>query len=134
MIKTVFYSWQSDLPSSTNRNYIEACINEAIYKINRNDDYIVDLNLDRDTKGIAGTPDIVNSIFKKIDKCDIFIADISIINNLSEGRKTPNPNVLLELGYASKVLGWDEIICLFNTSYGKIEELPFDLRFRRPFA
>lgn len=134
MIKTVFYSWQSDLPIGTNRNYIEACINEAISKINRNDDYIVDLNLDRDTKGIAGTPDIVNSIFKKIDKCDIFIADISIINKLSEGRKTPNPNVLLELGYASKVLGWDKIICLFNTSYGRIEELPFNLRFRRPFA
>src|ERR1019366_9830222 len=46
-------------------------------------------------------------------------------------RRTPNPNVLLELGYAAKRLTWDNVICVFNTAFGKTEDLPFDLRHRR---
>lgn len=42
--------------------------------------------------------------------------------------------MLLELGYAAKVLGWDRIICIFNTDYGDFDDLPFDLRFRRPLC
>lgn len=129
---TVFYSWQSDLPNSTNRGFIEECLKKAIK--NLKSDYSIEFNLDRDTFNEAGTPDIVNTIFKKIEKSKIFIADISIINATSNDRKTPNPNVLLELGYAAKTLNWEKIICVFNTAYGKIEELPFDLRFRRPLT
>ncbi|TVZ75799.1 hypothetical protein FB379_14618 [Aeribacillus composti] len=39
--------------------------------------------------------------------------------------------MLLALGYASKVLGWERIICIFNSDYGTYEDLPFDLKFRR---
>ena len=46
--------------------------------------------------------------------------------------KTPNPNVLLELGFAASVIGWDNIICVYNTAFGIVEDLPFDLKFRRP--
>ncbi len=129
---TIFYSWQSDLPNSTNRGFIEESLKKAVK--NLKSDYSIEFNLDRDTCNEAGTPDIVNTIFKKIEKSKIFIADISIINATSNDRKTPNPNVLLELGYAAKTLNWGKIICVFNTAYGKIEELPFDLRFRRPLA
>jgi hypothetical protein len=38
---------------------------------------------------------------------------------------------LIELGYAAARLGWNKIICIFNAAYGKIEELPFDIKFRR---
>lgn len=131
---TIFYSWQSDLPNSTNRGFIEVCLKKAIKNLNINEDYTIEFNLDRDTMNEAGTPDIVNTIFKKIEKTKIFLADISIINPTGNDRRTPNPNVLLELGYAAKTLGWERIICVFNTAYGKIEELPFDLKFRRPIA
>ena len=46
-------------------------------------------------------------------------------------RLTPNPNVLLELGYAARHLRWEQIILVMNTEFGKVEDLPFDLRMRR---
>ena len=92
----------------------------------------MELNIDRDTKYEVGTPNISDSIFKKIERSKIFIADISIINSGSSDRKCPNPNVLIELGYAARVLGWERIFCLYNTDYGSLEDLPFDLRQRRP--
>ena len=76
----------------------------------------------------------MESIYKKIEKSKIFIADISIINSESTGRKTPNPNVLIELGYAARSLGWEKIICIYNIDYGLIDDLPFDLKQRRPLT
>lgn len=133
MKKTIFYSWQSDLPNNKNRGFIEDCITVAIKKLEYNDIYL-DIAIDRDTKDTLGTPDIASTIFSKIDNTSIFIADISFINSDFGGRKTPNPNVLVELGYAAKTIGWENIICVFNLEFGKIEDLPFDLRFRRPLV
>ena len=31
----IFYSWQSDLPSKYNRNFIKDCLERAIKKINQ---------------------------------------------------------------------------------------------------
>jgi hypothetical protein len=56
---------------------------------------------------------------------------VSIINSSAKGRETPNPNVLLELGYAISQLGWDRILLVENTAFGSPERLPFDLRARR---
>ena len=78
-----------------------------------------EMTADKDTQGRTGSPDIVQSIFSKIDACDLFIADVSIVNKYAsldgaEGKPvkySPNPNVLIELGYAVKVLGWDRVIC-----------------------
>ncbi len=134
----VFYSWQSDLPGNLTRYLIQDSIDAAVRALKNT----IEVLADRDTKGILGTPDIPETIFKKIDECDLFIADVSIINKYSayddEGKTTgevkyaPNPNVLIELGYAAAILGWDRIICIMNTDFGKIEDLPFDLDHRRP--
>lgn len=132
MKKTIFYSWQSDLPNATNRGFINKCLENALTEINH--DLLIDAVVDRDTKNIIGTPDIASSIFSKIDEANIFVADISFINHNSTDKKCPNPNVLIELGYAAKALGWDKVVCVFNADYGKIEDLPFDLRFRRPVS
>jgi len=60
----------------------------------------------------------------------VFVADLSIINQDSglEFRKTPNPNVLLELGYALALLGTEKIILFFNEAYGDENGIPFDIR------
>jgi hypothetical protein len=42
-----------------------------------------------------------------------------------------NPNVLIELGYAAALLGWDRVVLVLNKHYGSPERLPFDLKFRR---
>lgn len=106
---TIFYSWQSDLPGSDTRNIIQDSIKDAI-RLLRN---TVDIEADRDTKGEYGSPDIAQTIFSKIDACDIFIADVSavcqyeVIDNKGEIKKKymPNSNVMLELGYAAHAVG-----------------------------
>lgn len=138
----IFYSWQSDLPGNRTRYLIQESIQSVVDAIKD----VVEIDADRDTKGAFGSPDIAQTIFSKIDESDIFIADVSIINKYysmnvdgsksEEIKTTPNPNVLIELGYAAKSLGWENIICVINTEYGEIEELPFDIRQRRltPFS
>lgn len=93
--------------------------------------------VDRDTQKVPGSPDIGQTIFAKIDNSAAFVCDVSLINSGaknpddSSSRPTPNPNVLVELGYAARSLGWERIILVFNTDRGAIESLPFDLRPKR---
>lgn len=126
---TIFYSWQSDLPNNTNRGFIEEVLKKSCSQIQRSN-FEIELALDRDTKDIPGSPNIINTIIDKIKKCDLFVADISIIHNISESkiRKSPNPNVLLELGYALATLGTERIILFFNEEFGNEADLPFDIR------
>lgn len=131
MQRTIFYSWQSDSPNGTNRSFIEKALNNAARAISGDKTIKFEVSVDRDTVGLAGSPDISNAIFTKIDKADIFVADVTIVNSEGTGRKTPNPNVLIELGYAIHALGFEKILLVFNTAYGIIEDLPFDLRQKR---
>ena len=137
---TIFYSWQSDLSGSETRNIIQDAIKDAV-KLLRD---TVDIEADRDTKGEYGSPDIAQTIFSKIDDCDIFIADVSAVCQYEttdkDGNKKvkymPNPNVMLELGYATHVVGWENVICVLNADYGAPEDMPFDIASRRltPFS
>ncbi|MCE5294979.1 MAG: hypothetical protein LLF94_10270, partial [Chlamydiales bacterium] len=129
---SVFYSWQSDLPSSLNRSFIEHALEKAVKKVKK-DFSKLEAVIDRDTKDEAGSPDIVQTIFAKIEKSDIFVCDVSIINKAENycPRPTPNPNVLVELGYALKTLGSSHIIMVINETHGCTENLPFDLDHRR---
>ncbi len=127
--KTIFYSWQSDLKSNFNWKLIEKSLIDSIQALN-SEKKLIKYSLDQATRGLLGSPDIVDSIFRKIAKSSIFIADITPITKIGE-KGIPNPNVLIELGYAVNVLGWDNIICICNTSEGKIESLPFDIKQRR---
>ncbi|MEK4205488.1 MULTISPECIES: hypothetical protein [Paenibacillus] len=128
----VFYSWQSDLPNKKNRGLINDCIKNALNSICASHKHITEIHLESDSRNEIGTPDLASTIFSKIDVCDIFIADISIINSNTTNRLTPNPNVLIELGYASKSIGWTNILCIYNTEFGEVEKLPFDIRHRKP--
>ena len=107
MSRTIFYSWQNDLPAKSHRNYLDQCIRLAVKALQKENDVHVYMEYDRDTMGLMGSPDITESIFDKIDKSVMFVCDISIINAGSEDKKTPNPNVLMELGYAVSKLGWE---------------------------
>jgi len=109
-------------------------LKSAIRKISTISHLIIEPAIDRDTLNSQGTPEIISTIFNKIDACSIFVCDISIINSKQEGRKTPNPNVLVELGYAAKTLGWEKIICLYNLEFGTYEDLPFNIKQRRPLT
>lgn len=131
MRHVVFYSWESDLDSRLGRSFIETALERAAKHIAKDESVQVEPVIDRDTAGLPDSPPIASSITDKIARCDMFVCDVSIINNGSQQRLSPNPNVLLELGYASSVLGWDHIIMVQNTAFGGPETLPFDLRGRR---
>ena len=129
---TVFFSWQSDLPPELTTRVIRKAIEYAKRKI-ESKNQSVRLNLEEATRNNPGSPDIPKTIFDKILSSDIFICDITTINNNKNiKRKTPNPNVLIELGFASAILGWERIIMIFNKKYGDFKlEVPFDLEKKR---
>ena len=139
-MQTVFYSWQSDLPNATNRSFIESCLEKAIKELRAEGLIHIDPSPDRDTQGVPGSPDIAETIFEKIDSCAAFVGDVSFINGCHPTppkvdcdctRPTPNPNVLCEWGRATKSIGFERVLVVFNEATGRIEDLPFDMRKRR---
>lgn len=71
----IFYSWQSDLPRNKTRNFIRECIDEAIDLAQETE--AIEAERDEATLRVTGSPDIVATLFSKIDDCDLFIADLS---------------------------------------------------------
>lgn len=126
----IFFSWTSELPNATNRGLIESALELATKSLQAEG---IELAVDSDTRGEPGSPDIPNTIFEKIERCDMFVGDVSIANiDTRTQRRMPNANVLVELGYAAHALGWDKIIMVFNASSGVPKnDLPFDLGYKR---
>lgn len=129
---TIFYSWQSDIKK--NKNFIQTCLEKAIKELKKkySNEIFLEISIDRDTKNKTGSPSIATTIFEKINTSDIFICDVTIINKskiklFNARRLTPNPNVLIELGYAANDIGWDRIICINDLNYSNITDLPFDI-------
>lgn len=125
----IFYSWQSDLPCSTNSSLIRRALQQAKRDLEAEQD--IEIIIDEATRGETGSPDIIETILRKIEQCDFYIADLSIINDEQNNKKAPNPNVLFECGYALHILGWERITLLFNEDFGNLVDLPFDLNRRR---
>ncbi len=122
----IFYSWQSD--KGDDRKLIWKALRklESEYKNKERN-----IQIESDMRGTSGSQDIPNTLFNKISEADLFIGDINLVGlNIYREGGTPNPNVMIELGYAAAKLGWDRIILMMNTKYDKIEELPFDIRQR----
>jgi hypothetical protein len=134
---TLFYAWQSDRPNRINRGFIEDAAKQALKKISLPPEVYAAPRLEQDTKGVPGTPDIANTILKKIRDSDAFLADVTLINTALDGfeesklRPTPNPNVLIELGYALASRGSERVILVMNEYFGSFEQLPFDLRHKK---
>ncbi len=127
----IFYSWQSDLPNKTNRTLIEEALSRAAESVRASTAFDIEPVIDRDTRGVPGSPDIASTILQKIEDSDAFVGDVSLVTGGGEGRSSPNPNVLIELGYALRALGPTQVVLVFNEAFGNISDLPFDLRGRR---
>ncbi|MHB9129929.1 MAG: hypothetical protein ACYDBB_02430 [Armatimonadota bacterium] len=78
MASTIFYSWQSDLPSSSNRNLIADALEKAVKQLSINDK--IEFRIEHDTTGIAGSPNISQVIIDRINRSSVFVCDLSIIN------------------------------------------------------
>ena len=132
----VFYAWQSDHPSRICRSFIRRALEETASQLAQhpaihNAPRDVTITVDADTKGIPGSPPVADTILAKIANCDAFVADLTPMPTAAGRRASPNPNVLLEYGYALATRGDQRIVAVTNDSFGSPEDLPFDIRHRR---
>jgi len=130
----VFWSWQNDFVPKTCRHFIRDALVDAIDAAGKE----LELEdserpeVDHDTKERPGMAEITKTILDKISRSAVFVADLTPIGKTTVGKALPNPNVLIELGWALSELGADRIIAVLNTASGwKPDDLPFDIRHRR---
>jgi len=126
---TIFYSWQSNHRQT--KNFIFKALSSAIDDLSGNSKLYKSPRLDKDTQGAVGSPNIVSIIKEKIDKCGIFVADVSIIDESLSGKKLVNQNVMFELGYAIAKHSELNAIMLFNSDLANPTDLPFDISHHR---
>ncbi len=124
---TIFFSWQSNKPEV--RKIISAELSN-IKKALSAEGY--DVEIDQDTRGRVGTKNIESDVLEKIERCDIFVADLTPIVSVetvnNQVRLLPNPNVIYECGYAVAQKGLSRMILLSYLTNGEtIEQLPFDI-------
>jgi hypothetical protein len=132
-----------------NKYFIIECIEGAIKKINKKPKY-KDLNfiLQEGMRETPGSLPVAPTITdERIPKCDIFIADLSVVNykprfirwglkkiGLYEG-PFQNNSVVEEYGIAYNEHGAGKIIGILNTKYGSPNKNPenifFDIRYMR---
>lgn len=85
--------------------------------------------------GEAGAKLIAETILERIGRCGVYVGDLTFVSEVEtpdkRHKKLPNANVLIETGAASRTgLGWDRMILVLNTAFGKVDDLPFDLKHR----
>lgn len=131
--KTIFWSWQSDLDARVTKDVVRYALDDAIKLLAADLEEADRPSVTSDTQGVAGTPDIVATILRKIDEAAVFVGDVTPIAVAESGKACANPNVLLEMSYANKALTDNRVIQVWNTAFegAEVEKLPFDMRGRR---
>ena len=138
--KRIFYSWMDWRPTSTNHYLIGEALDEAAKLVKTRSKGRFILRVDQDTRDSPGARTIADVVLGKIDECDLFLGDVSLVetdatDKHGNRRKTTNPNVMLELGWAAQRRSWHEMILVFNDAYGDTPtEVPFDLGYKKVIA
>ena len=130
----VFYCWQDQLEKKIHRFLIRDALNAAIAAVQDTlpDGLDCTITSDSDTANRAGSVAIFDTILEKICKSTIVIADVTPVLKIKKQKLYfPNPNVMMEIGYAAKTLGWSKVNCVYNDADCTPEHLPFDIRHRR---
>jgi hypothetical protein len=131
MKATVFYSWQSDTHAPLTEDVLHRALTNAVGQLAADANLVVRAELDHDTKSVPGSPPMIAAILQRIDQCSFFVGDVTLTyqGRMPERQRfAPNPNVLLEVGYAIKRLGHERVLLIFDLAHGSPEQLPFDLR------
>ena len=122
---SLFFSWQSDVKN--NHEKIGEALRKACDDIRSEGEY--DIVYDESTWTRSGSPVIEDVVLEKIQKCDLFIADLTPVATTSK-KDFPNPNVLYELGVAKSSM-IDDVILLLYTGTIDINRMPFDINHQR---
>jgi hypothetical protein len=146
----IFYSWQTETDTKYNKNFILTCIEKAVKNLNRKPEFKdVEFIIQEGVTDEPGSPGVASKINdERIPNCDIFIADLSVVNQIGwfakwiqkkfdkkEFRPSQNNNVIKEYGVAYNAVGVEKIIGVLNNTYGSPKEnpnnIPFDIRHLR---
>lgn len=146
----IFYSWQTETDTKYNKNFILTCIEKAVKALSRKPEFKdVEFIIQEGVTDEPGSPGVASKINdERIPNCDIFIADLSVVNQIGwlakwiqkkfdnkEFRPSQNNNVIKEYGVAYNAVGVEKIIGVLNNTYGSPKEnpnnIPFDLRHLR---
>ncbi len=112
----IFWSWQSDTPGRIGRHFVRDVLADAIKVLKQPEDVEEpsdrdarqSLHLDQDRQGVPGSPDLAPTIFGKISRASVFVADVTLVGknrDLGTGdrpdrsKKLINSNVAIEYGY-----------------------------------
>lgn len=119
----LFYSWQTDKPAA--KRMIRKALDNAKSRLLAKG---IEIYIDQDTRDRIGTTSIDSEVLKKIEECDIFVADITPVTTTGDSKLVPNPNVMFEYGYAKAKLGLKRCILVASMIEGqKISDMPFDI-------
>ena len=124
---TVFYAWQSDTPLRFNRHLIRFALETAAKRISTDLALQIAVRIDADTEGVLGQPPVTETILNKIADCDVFAPDFTFVATAENGKRVPNPNVMIEYGYALRAKGYSAMLPVMNAAFGAPENLPFDM-------
>ena len=147
---TVFFSWQSDIDNDklNNKRFLCDCINTALKNLeNKGELKNVFFEFQESTNNKAGNPSIPNTLDKRIENCDVFIADLSIVDSYSKlelflrklrkakTKRGPNNNAFGEYNKALASHSDEQVITIMNYLNGNPKDdnslIPFDVRERR---
>ena len=107
----IFWSWQSDTDGRTTCHFVRAALAEAVKRLQEPDDVEEPferdrreaIHLDHDRKDVSGTPELARTIFGKIDQAAVFVADVTLVAQLtrpSAGDEAPDEKWLINSNVA----------------------------------
>jgi hypothetical protein len=131
-MKKIFFSWQSDLPAV--RNKLQKAVQIAVKELGDELEEAERPEFDKDTQGTFASEEIMATIFGKIDRATLFIADATPITK-TDSKLIPNPNVMVEIGYALRAMpAGTKLFAVCDDGSYDVEKMPFDIRTRKHFV
>lgn len=140
----VFFAFQMDIDDKFGKGFIQSAIEITTQKIKKDG---IELILDYGFKNVPGTTVLIDEMLKKSRESDMVLVDLTFtssknrffgkkysflkkeihISDQAVDKKSPNPNVLLETGYAWAQKGHYRTLVVMNEAFGLTSELPVDL-------
>jgi hypothetical protein len=142
----VFFAFQMDIEDKFGKGFIQSAIEIAITRFKAEG---TNVSLDFGFRKTPGTPLLIDEMLRKSNESDMVIVDLTYTSakeflaaeivgedadstwiSIPKGdrKPSPNPNVLLETGYAWAKKGTYRTLVVMNEAYGSPSDLPVDLK------
>lgn len=117
----IFFSWQSDNKEA--KKVIGKAL-DAVVKQLKKENIALEIIKGGGSESFISIEDAVRM---KIQKCDIFVGDVTPVGNVAMKEKLlPNANVMYEMGIATESMTANRIIAVVMGGDWEVENMPFD--------